>query len=79
MHVRLLGQRMGYSVHAGGKLSGEIEVEMSWQDTESCIRRVEYRKWHEILIYSNIGGGCYNDKCWLKNGRGTNVRHFRGS
>jgi hypothetical protein len=24
-----LGQRMGYSVHVGGKLSGEIELKMS--------------------------------------------------
>ena len=61
MHVRSWGWRMGYSVHAGCKLSGTIELEMSWQDTESWIGRVEYRKWHEILIYSNIGGGCYHD------------------
>ena len=41
--------------NAGCKLSGEIKLEISWQDTESWIVRVVYRKWHEILIYGNIG------------------------
>jgi len=35
MHVGSLGQRMVCSVHVGCKLSGGIELEMSWQDTES--------------------------------------------